>query len=235
MERDSGHGSMQRFLTALLLRGTIHFAIPVVALCLAGCGDQSPSGLQVASHRNRTTRSWKGNAMSVGYSLDHWKQFGGSLRDSIKYTDRLVSVEDVDALAAALLKFRRREVPNATGDALAELVALFQVMGNEELVEAAKHVALPQLRPFIEDAVANPGVWSERGEMLALKVIAMYGVAEDVQLLSSAIEAQIHPDHTTWEVVISCIQPENGRRLFENIGDENSDRRDWGLLTRPGQ
>jgi hypothetical protein len=148
------------------------------------------------------------SALSKG--LRKWAKQGGDLRKALPARgDSPISTEaEVEALCAALDAYRANPTRDATrmvGSPLFTLTTFFQEVATEEAQHALRRHGLARLRVWVEDALGGKP-HSEDDILFILKILGMYGEAQDVDLIAKAARYPIGPEAYIWSVILAQFE-----------------------------
>ena len=144
------------------------------------------------------------SALSKG--LRKWAKQGGDLEKALPSRgDSPISTEaEVEALCAALDAYRAdptRDATRVVGSPMHTLTAFFQEVATEEAQHALRRHGLARLRVWVEDALGGKP-HSEDEILFILKILGMYGEAQDAELIAKAARHPLSPDAFMWSIVL---------------------------------
>lgn len=143
---------------------------------------------------------------ALSKALRTWVKNGGDLRSALKKSGGgpVTTAAEAEAVCAALDAHRAeptRGGEDTDSSPLRTLAVLFQEAEGGAARDMLRRAGLPRLRPWVEDALAAEP-HREDDVLFILKILAMYGEREDVDLLVRAARLPLHPDEYLWSVIL---------------------------------
>lgn len=146
-------------------------------------------------------------------ALQKWTEEGGDLDDILSSeSDHPVETPaEANAICAALDALRTKPElldEEAVSSPLHTLTAFFQQAEGDEAIELLRQNGLPRLRAWVRDALEEKEM-DDDDVMFILKILAMYGQPEDVELIAEAARKPINADGFMWSVILGQFSSEH--------------------------